>query len=569
MVRPVTRGIVLVLILLGGWSIHAAGPAGAHAVLESSTPPDQSVLESSPERVRLSFNEPVTLVTGGLRVFDSNGERVDRGLPSHGDEPSQVTVALQPDLPSGSYVVTWRVISADAHPVHGGFVFSVERSEDVVGLDALLDGSSAPVEEAAGAALRGIGYLGGFLVVGAALFVAFVRRDDVVERLLVRTAGVIAAITVVAQVLALPVNAALATGEGPGSLFEEGVLGEMLGQGVGVTMAGVAAAVILGVVALARTGSTRRWTAGGSLVAVTGAFVASGHTRTAEPVWLVSLVDAVHVAAAAVWVGGIAVLLWSLRQRRRARPDASDADATAPDAAADPVVAADEVVRFSRLATASIVAVAVAGVVLAYVEVRSLRGLFETTYGRLVLAKVALLAVLAALGAFNHFRLVPALVARPDRPARWRYLHRTLAGEALALLAVIGFTAVLVTTVPARAALLSQEIFSVSAQLGSGATAGSANLVIDPARTGRSVLHLYLLDEHGRQQDPAHPVEVELVQPELEIGPLHKELDRAGPGHYLVSGTLFTVPGEWTVTVRVRVDDFTEHSAVLTVEVRR
>ena len=138
----------------------------------------------------------------------------------------------------------------------------------------------------------------------------------------------------------------------------------------------------------------------------------------------------------------------------------------------------------------------------------------------------------------------------------------------LGALPVLGVTAVLVSGIPSRTALASQAVYSATAQLGTPADRSSANLVIDPARTGPTTLHLYLLDEHGRPDDDVESVEVQLTQSELGIGPIDTELHRAGPGHFLVDGTLFTVPGEWTVTIRVRVDEFTEHAAQLKVEIR-
>lgn len=554
---PAIVGFVAVSILLALASIHSARVADAHAILESSSPADQSVLEGSPARVRLTFSESVTLVTGSLRVFDSEGKRVDEGLPTQPGSSANVAVDLKPDLPSGSYAVAWRVISADTHPVHGGFVFSVRRSGSVTGLDKLIDQPSQPGYETAGAVLRGIGYAGSFLVVGAAMFVAFVRRRAGSDRQVARGLALVTVVTVLALVWELPVSAALATGEGMGSLFSSGVAEQVLGQGTALTIAGVALAAVAGLASVWVSG--RRAPRVAALVSVAllaGAFIASGHTRSGDPVWLMCLADGVHVAAGAIWFGGVAMLVWSVRNRRRAEP------------VGDPKVAADEVAAFSRLATGAIIAVGAAGLVMAFIEVGSLRGLTETGYGRLVLAKMALLVVLALLGGFNHFRLVPALRARPDRPARWRYLGRTLRAEAFALVAVLGVTAVLVSGVPSRTALASQAVYSATAQLGTPADRSSANLVIDPARTGPSTLHLYLLDEHGRPDDDEKSVEVQLTQSELGIGPIDKELHRAGPGHFLVDGTLFTVPGEWTVTIRVRVDEFTEHAAELKVKIR-
>lgn len=547
------RGLVIATILLGPLVIPPVHVAGAHAVVESSSPADGAVVASSPERVSVTFSESVSLVTGSLRVFDSDGKRVDTGVPSKGAAASVVQVALKPHLPDGSYAVSWRVISADSHPIHGGFVFSVEKPGSVENLDELIDQPAQTSYQVAGAVLRAVGYLASFIVVGAAMFVVFVaRRGSVAASQAFRgVLAVCALLGVASQVLLLPVSATLATGQGPGSVFSDGVLGEVLGQGVWVTIAGVSLACVAGLAALLRTAADRRVWAVVSLVAVAAAFVASGHTRATEPAWLAYVAAVVHVAAAAVWVGGVMALVWSLRARGRS------------DAPSEPDLAAAEVVGFSRIAAVSIVAVGVAGVALAWVEIRSLHALVSTTYGRLVLVKVGLIVVLGALGAFNHFRLLPAVQRRPDRGARWRYLRTTVRLEALAMVVVLGVTGVLVNTEPARNVVASQSLFSDTVEIESG----SVNVVIDPARTGSITLHVYILDDNGRPDDSVQGVSVSLVQPELDIGPLDHDLDHAGPGHFLTNDTLFTVPGKWKVTFHVRVDEFTERAGTVDVDV--
>lgn len=552
-VRQKGRWFVVVSILLAFATIHSAPVADAHAILESSSPADQSVSATSPDRVTLSFSEPVTLVTESLRVFDANGSRVDRGVASHAGAGSRISIALKSPLATGSYAVAWRVISADTHPVHGGFVFSVGRSGTIGGLNSYLTQSSQPTWTVAGGVLRAIAYLGSFLLAGAAVFVTFIRRRREMLPGLVGVATAVAVVTVAAQILQLPVSAALATGEGPGSVFSSGTLGELLGQGTVVTIVGVAFGVVAALVALLEADRivARRFLAGLSVAAVTVGFVASGHTRSTNPAWLVAGLDAIHVAAATLWVGGVLTLAWSLRTARRADP---------PE---DPVTSAAEVVGFSRVATVSIFAVAAAGIGLALVEIGSIRALTSTLYGRLVLVKVGLLLLLALLGGFNHFRLVPAVVARPNRPARWGYLRRTLRAEAVALVAILGVTSALVNAVPARTAVESNAVYAETAPLGRG----TVNLVIDPARTGPTALHLYLLDAQGRTNDNVRTVAVALVQPKLDIGPVTYRLRRGGPGHFLINGTLFTVAGDWQVTMRVRADEFTEDTAVLTVKI--
>ena len=102
-----------------GFVVLFATPAFAHATLLQTTPSAGQVLTTSPKTIQLRFNESVEVDAGSVRVFDSKGNRVDTGGPSTSGQT--VTVPVREKLADGSYVVTWRVVSADSHPVQGTF----------------------------------------------------------------------------------------------------------------------------------------------------------------------------------------------------------------------------------------------------------------------------------------------------------------------------------------------------------------------------------------------------------------------------------------------------------------
>ncbi len=422
-------------------------------------------------------------------------------------------------------------------------------------LDQYLTTNSNPLWEGSGDVLRTLGYLGSFLAVGAAIFLAFLADDEQRRTTPRRLPDVGAAVAAVAMVLQLPVQALLATGQGLGSFFQPGVARQVLAEGVGLTTAGVLLA--LGVAAGAmrlRDRGTSRIGAVLALALLVGAFVASGHSRSTRPPWLTSVFDAVHVAGGVVWVGGLAMLLVALRASRR---DAGDSSVEAGRAA-------QLVVRFSHLATGAIVAIGLSGLALGWLEVGSFNGLFTTGYGQLVLAKVVALTLVGLIGAYNHFRLVPAVERRPGGSAAWHQLSRTMRWEAVGMVVILGLTGVLVNAIPARTELSQRALYSGSAPLGEG----SVNVVIQPAHTGSTQMHIYLLDAQGRADDHQESVSLELTQTDLDIGPISRPVTKAGPGHYQAYGELFTVPGTWQVLVRVRVDEFTEHDATLRVQIR-
>jgi copper transport protein len=545
------------VLLLGAllWLALGSGSvASAHAILEASTPADGSVVPTSPAKVTLQFNEHVTLTLGSLRVFDGSGKRVDLGNASHGSDDSVIEVGLRPRLAPGTYAVAWQVISADTHPVHGGFLFSVKTASAVSSNLTKSEFGQADNRawQVAGHVLRWLGYGGAFLAAGGALFLTVIDDRESRDPGLARVVVIGAIVGFVATLLQVPQEAALATGLGVGSMFRGGVLGQVLGQGTGpalVTLLIAMAAAVAAVLVRNRGVAAGLSVAGIALVAM--AFDLTGHSRTTDPVWLTELADAVHVAAVAVWAGGLVLLWLTLRRRRRNGDD-------------DPAAAGRLVGRFSAVATVAILVVGAAGVVLAWREVQAISALTSTYYGQLLIVKVAIVAGIACVGGYNHYRLVPVVERQPTKKKAWSQLRTTLRVEVIGVVAVLAVTSVLVNTVPAHTAAGIARVYSASAPIGDG----TINLVIDPATPGPSVMHAYLLDKFGRADDHAQSVNFQFTLPSKSIGPFEHPGFKAGPGHYQANGTFFTLTGLWTVTVLVRVDEFTENTAVLHVPVR-
>ncbi|MDW3215988.1 MAG: CopD family protein [Ilumatobacteraceae bacterium] len=156
-----------------------------------------------------------------------------------------------------------------------------------------------------------------------------------------------------------------------------------------------------------------------------------GHTVSKGPWAVHSLVNLVHLGAAAVWGGGvfaITTIAW-MRRRRSER-----------------VGLAAMVVRFSSIATVSLASVIVAGLVMTWMVLDSPGDLFGTPWGRILLAKTAVVAVAAGLGGYNHFRLRPALEERPDDPNLARELRVSLSIESAVFVVIVVLTAILVAS---------------------------------------------------------------------------------------------------------------------------
>ncbi|MCW2822344.1 MAG: Copper resistance protein CopC [Marmoricola sp.] len=127
--RAVRCGIVP-MVLAAVFGLGLVTPASAHAELVRSTPANGARLDTPPPQIRLRFTESVNLIEGGMRLVGPGGATVTTAAPVSAGHT--VTWPMPEDLPAGSYVVTWRVISSDGHPVSGAFSFGVGAAADVI-----------------------------------------------------------------------------------------------------------------------------------------------------------------------------------------------------------------------------------------------------------------------------------------------------------------------------------------------------------------------------------------------------------------------------------------------------
>jgi copper transport protein len=512
----------------------------------------------SASRVSLRFNEAVEVSLGSVRVFDAAGRRVDDGRVER-PQPERLEVDLRDGLPNGTYTVAWRVVSADAHPIRGAFVFHVGApgahpegiAADVLGEDA------PPWLEASFAVDRFVVFALLLLAFGGAAALALVvRADDGVDDVRVRLSAALAVVGVllaVSSLASLPLQGAVAGG----LPFEDALGGDALAAVLETRFGEVAvvrAALALLFAGLAWLLVRSRGRNEGALVAalVVGAILivtpaAAGHAHVSGPLALLS--DVAHVQAAAIWAGGLAFLVAALVAAGRERWR----------------LAARAVPRFSTLAVAAVAVLILAGTVNGYLQVRTWPGLWETTYGLLLLAKVGLVVPILALGAYNNRFAVPRLRDGTAPPREQRRFLRTAAVELALLAAVVAVTAVLVEQPPARAQVAPVGPQSAVVPLGAEL---ELNLVVDPAVAGDNEIHLYLSGLDGRPAS-VQQASVAATLPSRGIGPLRFQARVAGPGHFVVRGAHLAIAGTWQFTVEALEDEFTSLRAAVPIHIRK
>jgi copper transport protein len=474
-------GTVLACLVLG---LVLAAPASAHTVLVGSDPADGTRLAASPASVTLRFNEQVGLQPGYLRVVDSAGRRVDTGSVTHpGGDGSRVAVTLRSGLRDGTYLVSFRVISADSHPVAGSVRYVVgDGPLEAVGGGA--GSASAPVDRlvSTGLALShwlsfaGVAMVGGSWLVFT-LWPAGSRRRSI--RRLVWSGWSLAALGAVTEYL---LEGPYAAGTGLSTVTDRGLLDGSLHGNAGqllslrVLLLGVLGMVL---VSLFDEDVRRRPSGAPEAAAVVGAgvvvtFAASGHTQSTSPRWLWVLVSALHLSAMIVWMGGLVVLLVAAFSRAgsaaQGAEDAAEldaADAAELDAAElDRAQLAAGLPTFSRVAMACVLTLAVTGTLQAWREVGALDAITTTRYGQLVLLKVALFVGLVGLGYFSRGAVLRMLPARS-----------AAASAALPVTAPATGTAPVTATAPATG--------TATAMTSTGtAPAGPATATLPPPRSG-------------------------------------------------------------------------------------
>jgi copper transport protein len=515
-----------------------ASPALAHSTLVATEPRRDSTVERSPDRVLLRFDEPVETALGSIRVYDGDGERVDAEQIAK-PRPEEVVVAIERELPRGTYTVAWRAISADSDPISGAWVFHVQApGEQPSGIAAqVLEGTDFTVS-AFYVGGRFLDFLLLLLCVGgiAALVLALrAAATSVRMRLFRLLAGLAIALAAVA-LLGIAFQGAAAGGIGVAQAFSWDVVSSVAETRFGrFSLARAAIALCIALVAMIALRSGGRLGRAGTAVAIllglglviTPGF--SGHASVSGPVALIA--DAAHVQAASVWVGGLAFVVAALALAREHRWP----------------LGAAIVPRFSTMAVVSVAILVVAGTVNGYLQVRAWRGLWETEYGVLLLVKLGLVLPLLALGAYNNRYAVPRLRAQIASAIERRRFLRFASAELVIMAAVVGVTAGLVNAPPARTEIAMHEPHEQELELGPF----MAHLTVMPAMPGPNEIHFEF--EQGRPDQ----VRVSASLPAREIGPLRYE---AKPGMaqnaLVVKDANLSLAGDWTLVIQARRGEF-------------
>lgn len=468
-----------------------------------------------PAAVTLAFSEPVRPLV--FRWFPPAGAApVDAAGAAMGES---VAVPLPPEPAQGTWLLSWRVVSADGHPVGGSSAFSIGRASGAADADP---GAGHPGGQAALAALaRGCLTLALVFGVGGTLFLRLVDRGRPGRVAPALGRGAALAVPPLA-VVALGLHGLDLLGGAPGDLLTAAPWRAALASPF-AAMAAVAS--LAAAVAVPRAGP------GAALLAwalAATSFALFGHAATAAPRWLTAPSVAIHAAAFIFWIGAL--------------PGLAEA-AARPDAALAPTLR-----RFSALAVPLVALLVLTGTTLAVVQVRTPAALVDTAYGRLLMLKLVAVALLIGLAGFNRLRLTPAI--ERGAPGATRRFRRSALAEILLGFVILGLASGFRLTPPPRAI----EAAASEAYVHLHGPTVMADVTLRPGRPGANRVEIVLMSPEGGPVDPLE-VRISFADPARGIEPIRLEATRDGPD-WAAGPVTLPAGGHWTVRLDVLVSDF-------------
>jgi copper transport protein len=529
--------------------------AWAHAALLRTTPSASGVVNSPPPVVLLTYSEAVEPRFAIVSVTDAAGTQETAGSPRRSAaDPDTLVVPLR-RVPQGWYLVYWRVISVDGHPVRGAFTFAVGPNPGPApqfSIPSISETAATPKLIAA----RTVAFLAVMAAIGLFLLRIAIARPLVrrVPGTRLRAITIAFAVTAVVGLVSIPVYVVMATAQfALRSSFDLGAIVPLLrvsafGRGYLDLELAFALFVLAAALAAWIDRPEREQRSVAELLTVTGALAAasatllvpgtSGHAGQTSPRGAAITFDWLHLVAGSVWVGGLIglVVLW------RALPVARRVAGLAVC-----------VPRFSNAAFVSVLALIGSGIGASLLHFPTLSSLWQTSYGKTLLVKIGLLGTAMLLAGVNLLRTRPRLAAyraRPDLgPGAAALLRRLITGEVALVAGAVAAAAVLSSLPPPAKALAKAG--GASARVGPGTVTEVVNkngyrleLHVSPNRAAVPNTFAVRITKDGRPVRGAN-VTITFAMLDMEMGEQAYHLSESGPGLYQHAAPALVMVGHW------------------------
>jgi copper transport protein len=556
------RGLIAAATVAAAVALALPGSAWAHAYLVKTVPTASGILNSPPANVSLTYDEAVEPRFAIISVTNAAGNQETTGpVQRSASDPDTLVVPLRPHLAQGWYLIYWRAISVDGHPVQGAFTYAVGPNPGPAPRFAIPSiGGSATSPQPLIA--RTVMFLSVMVAIGLFVLRVIVARTMFrrVSSTSLRALSVAFVITSVIGLVAIAVYLDVSTAlDSLRSDFDVGALVPLFrvtafGRGYVDMLLCFALFCVAGWTALYLDRADRERRSVAELAAQTGALIAaaavlvipgtSGHAAQTSPAGVTLTADWLHLIAGSVWLGGLVglLILWrSLGPDRR-------------------VPALSVVVpRFSKLALGSVVTIAITGTIETIDHMPTLDALWKTGYGVAILVKAGILLAAMAVASGNLLRTTPALgVARADPAGGDRaagLLRRLVSGETVLVAGAVFVAALLSSLAPPPPAFALQD--SALAQVGPGRVAKTVSkagykltLLVSPNKAAAPDSFAVRITRDGQPLRHAN-VTLTFNHTEMEMSPQEYQLTETQPGVYSRSAPALIMVGPWSLAFQI------------------
>ena len=553
------RAGVLALIAAAALALPAA--AWAHAALLHTVPEASRTVNTPPAEVRLTYSEPIEPRFAIVSVTDAAGRQLTSGPPRRAPGSPQTLVTPLRHTPQGWYLVFWRVISADGHPVRGAFTFAVGPSPGPppqFRVPSLSETATTPQLLIS----RWVVFLSFMAALGLFVLRMVIARPVVrrVGGVSVRAISIALGVALLVALLATPVYVLFATAQfSLRSVFDLGAIvpvarassfgRDYLDLELVLALFAVAAGIALLVDRPERPQRSivellSLWAALGAGAAALALPGLAGHAGQRSPRGLSLPLDALHLAAGAIWMGGlIGIIVFWLTVRREAR------------------VAALSVVvpRFSNVAFFSVMALIGSGIGQSFLQLPTLGSLWQTSYGEALLVKIGLLGAALLLAAVNLARTKPRLQAAGVQPSvgpgAALLLRRLVQGEILLVVGAL-FAAAVLTSLPPPASALAR-VKDIAARVGPGPVSKvvskgpyKVRVTVTPNRAAIQNRFSVSVTKNGQPVRGAEVVS-RFDMLDMDMGELSYRFRESQPGTFSKSAPALVMVGHWALAFEV------------------
>ena len=568
------RGRIVVTLAAVAIGLVAPSMASAHAYLVRTVPAASVVLDVPPPNIQLTYDEAVEPRFAIISVTNAQGRQETAGPANRAPaNPDTLIVPLRPHLPEGWYLIYWRAISVDGHPVSGAFTYAVGPNPGPAPEFQVPNISATAITPQLLIArwamfltlMVAIGLFGLRLLIARAA----IRR---VEGASLRAVSVAFVIVSVLGLIAIPVYLDFATAnDSLRSVFDLAALVPLFRvTAFGRAIVDLEICFALFCVAawvslwLDRPQRARRSVA--ELVATFGALAAAaavlivpgaaGHAAQTSPRGVTLALDWLHLAAGSVWLGGLVGLLILWQSQAATRRVA---------------VLSVVVPRFSDVALVSVLIVAGTGVGEAIVHMPAVNALWETGYGQAILVKSGLLLAAVVIASGNLLRSKPALVAgrvRAESGERAARLLRVLVGgEVVVVVGVVFAASVLSSLAPPPPSFALEN--SAIAKVGPGRVARTVShagyvlrLLVSPNRAAAPDSFALQITKGGKPVRGANVTltfnHLEMLMPQQEY-----QLSETQPGVYSRAAPALVMVGRWALAFQITPKTGTPFTALI------